>query len=421
MAEVIDQSVAIRVSFEAYLSSDHLSPATGKTIAVTISKNGGAFGNPSAGATNASEIGSGSYYVDFSTTDTGTVGPIVLMGTSSGVDTVKAHYRVRVPDATAVQIRQEMDSNSTKLANLDATISSRLASGSYTTPPTVTAIRTEMDSNSTKLANLDVVLSTRLASSGYTVPPTVTQIRTEMDSNSNKLANLDATVSSRLASGSYTAPDNTSITAIKAKTDNLPSDPADASDIASSFSTVNSTLSTIAGYVDTEVAAIKAKTDNLPASPAATGDIPTAAQIRAEMDSNSAKLANLDAAVSTRSTYAGGDTAGTTTLLGRLTSGRAGNLDNLDVLLSTRLAASGYTAPPTAAQNAAGLLDLVDGVEADYTVRGTLRIMLAASAGKLSGAATTNVLIRDVNDTKDRIDATVDTDGNRTAVTLDAS
>jgi hypothetical protein len=40
---------------------------------------------------------------------------------------------------TAAQIRAEMDSNSTKLANLDATVSSRLASSSYTTPPTAAA------------------------------------------------------------------------------------------------------------------------------------------------------------------------------------------------------------------------------------------------------------------------------------------
>jgi heme-degrading monooxygenase HmoA len=64
--------------------------------------------------------------------------------------------------------------------------------------------------------------------------------------------------------------------AVKTKTDNLPSDPADASDIASSFSTVNSTLSTIAGYIDTEVAAIKAKTDNLPSDPADASDIAAA-------------------------------------------------------------------------------------------------------------------------------------------------
>jgi hypothetical protein len=48
------------------------------------------------------------------------------------------------------------------------------------------------------------------------------------------------------------------------------------------------------------------------------------------------RLANLDAAVSTRSTYAGADTSGTTTLLSRLTSTRAGNLDNLDAAISTR-------------------------------------------------------------------------------------
>lgn len=56
---------------------------------------------------------------------------------------------------------------------------------------------------------------------------------------------------------------DTEIAAIKAKTDNLPSDPADASDIAASFSTVNTALSTIAGYIDTEVAAIKLVTDTL--------------------------------------------------------------------------------------------------------------------------------------------------------------
>lgn len=90
---------------------------------------------------------------------------------------------------------------------------------------------------------------------------------------------------------------DTEIAAIKAKTDNLPSDPADASDIAASFATVNTKLDTIDDFLDTEIAslitkvdtiddfldteiaAIKAKTDNLPAAPAAVSDIPTAAVI----------------------------------------------------------------------------------------------------------------------------------------------
>ena len=67
------------------------------------------------------------------------------------------------------------------------------------------------------------------------------------------------------------------------------------------------------------------------------------------------------------------------------------------------------------------LLDRAAGVETNRTPRQAFRLMLAALAGKLSGAATTTVLVRDTNDTKDRITATVDANGNRTAVTLDGT
>jgi len=60
---------------------------------------------------------------------------------------------------------------------------------------------------------------------------------------------------------------------IKDKTDNLPADPADASDIAGAFTTVNTKLDTIDGRLDTEIPAIKAKTDLIPASPASSSDI----------------------------------------------------------------------------------------------------------------------------------------------------
>lgn len=72
----------------AYLAGTN-NPASGKTIAVTISKNGAAYGNPSAGATNATEIGNGSYYVDLSTTDTGTQGPLLVYGTEGTIDPIK--------------------------------------------------------------------------------------------------------------------------------------------------------------------------------------------------------------------------------------------------------------------------------------------------------------------------------------------
>jgi hypothetical protein len=94
MPEQIYQNLARRVLLKAYLSSDHLSPGTGKTIPVQISKNAAAFGNPSAGATNATEIANGWYYVDLSTTDTNTQGPLIVRGTEGTVDPIEQMFHV---------------------------------------------------------------------------------------------------------------------------------------------------------------------------------------------------------------------------------------------------------------------------------------------------------------------------------------
>jgi hypothetical protein len=85
----------------------------------------------------------------------------------------------------------------------------------------------------------------------------------------------------------------------------------------------------------------------------------------------------------------------------------------------TALPASSYVVPPTANANADALLDRADGVETGRTVRQSMRLMLATLVGKLSGASTTQVTIRDSNDTKNRVIASVDSHGNRTAVLVD--
>jgi hypothetical protein len=56
---------------------------------------------------------------------------------------------------------------------------------------------------------------------------------------------------------------DTEIAAIKAKTDNLPSDPADASDVAAAIAAISAKIDTVDDFLDTEIAAIKAKTDSL--------------------------------------------------------------------------------------------------------------------------------------------------------------
>jgi hypothetical protein len=70
---------------------------------------------------------------------------------------------------------------------------------------------------------------------------------------------------------------------------------------------------------------------------------------------------------------------------------------------------------------ATALLDLAAGIETNRTMRQALRLMLSALAGKASGLGTTTATFRDTNDGVNRIVATVDADGNRSVVTLDAS
>ncbi len=96
-----------------------------------------------------------------------------------------------------------------------------------------------------------------------------------------------------------------------------------------------------------------------------------------------------------------------------------------EALVSAALAAQpgeAMTLTPSEREAVAeALLDLAGGVEPTSSVREALRLILAAQAGKLSGATGPTVSIRDLGDTKDRIVATVDEDGNRLAVTTDAT
>jgi len=61
-------------------------------------------------------------------------------------------------------------------------------------------------------------------------------------------------------------------------------------------------------------------------------------------------------------------------------------------------------------------------IETGMSLKDCMRYISAATAGKISGAAGTTIVIRSAySDTKDRIIATVDADGNRTAITYDNS
>jgi hypothetical protein len=133
---------------------------------------------------------------------------------------------------------------------------------------------------------------------------------------------------------------------------------------------------------------------------------------------------------------------------------------NADVPVSTRLPTAGYTAPDNAAITAIknktdglpadpasatqvatraapgdamtlpsterdaladALLDRADGVEPGESPRQTLRLLRAANVGRSDGFPDGPVHFRDKANTKNRITANTDQDGNRTAVTTDVT
>lgn len=96
MAERIPQGAALRVPLFAVSSADHLTAATGKTttIVIKISKNGGTFNDPAAGATGSTEVANGVYYCDLGTGDTDTAGPLIVKGAVAGIEDIFVFYDV---------------------------------------------------------------------------------------------------------------------------------------------------------------------------------------------------------------------------------------------------------------------------------------------------------------------------------------
>lgn len=91
-----------------------------------------------------------------------------------------------------------------------------------------------------------------------------------------------------------------------------------------------------------------------------------------------------------------------------------------DLIINIQTVARQIDDIPTANQNADALLDRSDAIEAGLTPRGALRLNTAVLAGKVSGAGSgTEVFRNAVADSKARITATVDSSGDRTAITAD--
>lgn len=154
------------------------------------------------------------------------------------------------------------------------------------------------------------------------------------------------------------------------------------------------------------IASIKAKTDNLPTDPAD--------QSLVETSINNAWNAIVNTIV------------GETNAIDNVIAGIDNVTDQLQAMIDFNIGANAYefktTAlanAPTASQIATEILSSgdIDG----FSLEETLKLCLSALAAKIAGAGTTTIVIRATDDSKPRITAEVDEFGNRTTVTLDAA
>jgi hypothetical protein len=242
------QSTARTVMLKLFLDTDHVTAATGKTVAITISKAGGAFANPNAGASNATEVSSGWYKFALDTTDTNTLGDLVVRGTNADCD-------------DAERILEVVSATTGGATNLDATVSSRASQTSLDTVDDlidleVAAIKTVVDSILVDTAEIGV------AGAGLTAVPW----------NATWDAEVESEVTDAL--NAYDSPTNAEM-------------------VARTLAAADYATATALDTVDTEVGTIKAKTDQLtftnPNSVDATASI-AAADIRAAIGMASADL-----------------------------------------------------------------------------------------------------------------------------------
>lgn len=184
-------------------------------------------------------------------------------------------------------------------------------------------------------------------------------------------------------------------------------------------------IAAILAAVDTEVAAIKAKTDNLPTDPADESNVLAAiAAVQADTDNIQTRIpaalvsGRIDASVGAMATDVLTNTALAASAVTEIQAGLA-TPTNITAGTITTVSGNvngsvGSVTGLTPATIAAGWIAAV--IEGAHTLGDFMRLFAGVLTGKSSGGGTATVVFRDVGDTKNRISATVDASGNRTAV-----
>jgi len=133
------------------------------------------------------------------------------------------------PDANVALIKAKTDNLPASPAAVGSAMTLTAGERTAIANEVESQIINEADAERVLTAITDKIASVNPSLDDLTLAGIASAVRTELGT---ELARIDAAISSRLSSVGYTSPANADVAAIKAKTDNLPNDPADQSILA---------------------------------------------------------------------------------------------------------------------------------------------------------------------------------------------
>jgi hypothetical protein len=266
------QSTAVNVLLGPFLDdTDFKTAETGLTLSqadIQLSKNAAAFAQKNE-STSATHRTSGHYMVPLDATDTNTLGMLRIEVVESGALPVWRDFMVLTAAAWDSLYAAALGAGTADSGTTTTLVDSALtqANNDHWKGAMLVIKSGTMAGMSRKITGFtaasDTVtfapaLPSAISTEDYEIWPATDYYETSISSKVDTVDDFLDTEIAALTTAVSTIDDflDTEIAAIKAKTDNLPADPADASDIAAAMTLIDD-------FVDTEVAAIKAKTDQL--------------------------------------------------------------------------------------------------------------------------------------------------------------
>jgi hypothetical protein len=367
------------------------------------------------------EIGSGWYKVAGHATDAGTLGPLLLHATGTGADPCDDRFEV-------VSYNPE-DANAFGLGYLSGDAFARLgAPAGASVSADVAAVKTDTAAVKTKtdfLPSATAGAAGGVFIAGTNAPTTITTALTTTFTG-NLSGSVGSIATGGIAAGSFAAG---AIDAAAIAADAIGSSELAASAVTEIVSAIwqDTTAGdfTVASSIGKTIVNGVALGTGLTIN-AYTGDTPQTGDTFARIGATGSGLTSLasQASVNTIDDFVDTEVAAILAAVDTEVGAIKTVTDQLTFGTANRVNAQVYGMEANTVTAAALAADAVDEIlddtigDSTVTVRQALKLMVAALGGRLSGAATTTVTIRNVANTTNVITATVDADGNRSDVTL---